>query len=77
MQGGGGAEHAPGPWAKNGVEAKKRLQWERESVKYFPENDGIRGAVAQLVEHYVRNVGVEGSNPFRSTMFPRKTNSVG
>ena len=25
------------------------------------------GAVAQLVEHYVRNVGVEGSNPFRST----------
>ena len=26
------------------------------------------GAVAQLVEHYVRNVGVEGSNPFRSTI---------
>ena len=25
------------------------------------------GAVAQLVEHYVRNVGVEGSNPFCST----------
>ena len=25
------------------------------------------GAVAQLVEHHVRNVGVEGSNPFRST----------
>ena len=28
------------------------------------------GAVAQLVEHYVRNVGVEGSNPFCSTKAP-------
>ena len=28
------------------------------------------GAVAQLVEHYVRNVGVEGSNPFCSTKLP-------
>ncbi len=27
----------------------------------------FRGAVAQLVEHHVRNVGAEGSNPFRST----------
>ncbi len=27
------------------------------------------GAVAQLGEHYVRNVGVEGSNPFCSTIF--------
>ena len=27
----------------------------------------IRGDVAQLGEHYVRNVGVEGSNPFIST----------
>src|SRR5262249_11932205 len=26
-----------------------------------------RGAVAQLGEHHVRNVGVEGSNPFCST----------
>jgi hypothetical protein len=26
------------------------------------------GAVAQLGEHYVRNVGVEGSNPFCSTI---------
>ena len=24
-----------------------------------------------MVEHYVRNVGVEGSNPFCSTSFPR------
>ena len=29
--------------------------------------DAPLGAVAQLVEHYVRNVGVEGSNPFCST----------
>ena len=29
----------------------------------------VAGAVAQLVEHYVRNVGVEGSNPFCSTRF--------
>ena len=28
----------------------------------------MHGAVAQLVEHYVRNVEVEGSNPFRSTI---------
>ncbi len=27
----------------------------------------FRGAVAQLVEHHVRNVGVESSNLFRST----------
>ena len=26
------------------------------------------GAVAQLVEHHVRNVGVRGSNPLRSTI---------
>ena len=26
------------------------------------------GAVAQLGEHHVRNVGVEGSNPFCSTI---------
>lgn len=29
----------------------------------------VRGAVAQLEEHHVRNVGVEGSNPFCSTRF--------
>ena len=28
------------------------------------------GAVAQLVEHYVRNVGVVSSNLIRSTSFP-------
>src|ERR1700682_6112730 len=28
----------------------------------------LGGAVAQLGEHYVRNVGVEGSNPFCSTI---------
>ena len=28
-----------------------------------------RGAVAQLGEHHVRNVGVEGSNPFCSTIY--------
>ena len=27
------------------------------------------GEVAQLVEHHVRNVGVEGPNPFFSTNF--------
>ena len=35
------------------------------------------GAVAQLVEHYVRNVGVEGSNPFCSTIFLVTQNSGG
>lgn len=29
----------------------------------------IYGDVAQLGEHHVRNVGVEGSSPFISTMF--------
>ena len=29
----------------------------------------LPGAVAQLGEHHVRNVGVEGSNPFCSTIF--------
>ena len=28
----------------------------------------LYGAVAQLVEHHVRNVGVRGSNPLRSTI---------
>lgn len=28
----------------------------------------FHGAVAQLVEHHVRNVGVRGSNPLRSTI---------
>ena len=31
----------------------------------------IHGAVAQLVEHHVRNVGVRSSNLLRSTMFKR------
>ena len=34
---------------------------------------GRCGAVAQLVEHYVRNVGVEGSNPFCSTKVSAET----
>ncbi len=29
----------------------------------------VHGDVAQLGEHQVRNLGVEGSNPFVSTMF--------
>ena len=33
----------------------------------IPVPPGFRGAVAQLGEHHVRNVGVEGSNPFCST----------
>ncbi len=32
--------------------------------------DFIDGAVAQLGEHHVRNVGVEGSSPFCSTILP-------
>ena len=35
------------------------------------------GAVAQLVEHHVRNVGVRGSNPLRSTILPRMSPSSG
>ena len=37
------------------------------------ENAFLRagGGVAQLGEHHVRNVGVEGSIPFSSTTFPR------
>ena len=31
----------------------------------------ISGAIAQLVEHYVRNVGVVGSNPICSTSFTK------
>ena len=30
------------------------------------------GVIAQLVEHYVRNVGVAGSNPTNSTSFEPK-----
>ena len=35
-----------------------------------------RGAVAQLGEHHVRNVGVEGSNPFCSTNSLRLAGSL-
>ena len=39
------------------------------------------GEVAQLVEHHVRNVGVEGPNPFfstnsRETVNPLSTNEI-
>jgi succinate-acetate transporter protein len=30
----------------------------------------FHGGIAQLGEHSVRNAGVEGSNPFASTIFP-------
>src|SRR5256885_17259203 len=33
----------------------------------------LHGGLAQLVEHYVRNVGVDGSNPLSST---RKTGRI-
>ena len=35
------------------------------------------GAVAQLVEHHVRNVGVRGSNPLRSTILSGMSPSSG
>ncbi len=34
-----------------------------------------RAAVAQLVEHRIRNAGVRGSNPFRGTSLPSRSNS--
>ncbi len=41
-----------------------------DSVRRIGENRSLRGGgVAQLGEHHVRNVGVEGSNPFSSTIF--------
>ncbi len=44
--------------------------WRFDSVRRFGENRSLRGGgVAQLGEHHVRNVGVEGSNPFSSTTF--------
>ena len=38
------------------------------SVTLATYNQCPRGAVAQLGEHHVRNVGVEGSSPFCSTI---------
>lgn len=44
----------------------------RESLLNFPMPDCNHGVVAQLGERYVRNVEVEGSIPFNSTIaFPR------
>ena len=34
------------------------------------------GEVAQLVEHHVRNVGVEGPNPFFSTILAATTKAA-
>ena len=43
---------------------------------YNSRPTGVRGAVAQLGEHHVRNVGVEGSNPFCSTISSLRSNPV-
>ena len=57
----GAAARALEPRAPPQIKLSLRLHDARRAASH--------GAVAQLGEHHVRNVGVEGSNPFRSTIF--------
>jgi mRNA interferase RelE/StbE len=46
-------------------------------VEFFASicEESASAAVAQLVEHRIRNAGVRGSNPFRGTSLPCQSNS--
>lgn len=53
-------------------------KWARYRQNVAPRDKRTyRGDVAQLGEHHVRNVGVEGSNPFISTTKPDRGEAIG
>ena len=47
--------------------------WE---IGRIPANGSAIAALAQLVEHFIRNEGVVGSNPISGTIFSIKINTL-